>query len=352
MKFQILKQSLFFSLLIAITAVFVWMIGPYLGAIFWAAVLAIVFYPVQKSLLGVMNKRKALSSVFTILSIFIIVFVPIYFLGNLIVQETVATYQRVSSDPEIISKSILKLNRVVPVKEWIERSGLSEEDLKVKVIENLESVSQFIFSRAARFGQDTLQFAANFFIMFYVLYFFLKEGPWIRKKLMHLLPLGDKREDRLFKKFSSTVRATIKGTIIIGIVQGFLGGLLFWIVGISSPVLWGALMAVLSIIPAVGSFLVWGPAGIILIFFGSFIKGILVLVIGAFVIGLVDNVLRPLLVGKDTEMPDAMILLSTLGGISAFGISGFVIGPVIAAFFLVMWEMFEKDYHQELVRDA
>lgn len=140
----------------------------------------------------------------------------------------------------------------------------------------------------------------------------------------------------------------MKGTFIIGIVQGTLGGLLFWAVGIKGAVIWGSLMTVLSIIPAVGSFLVWFPAGVILLFTGHIWQGVVVLVVGTAIISLVDNLLRPPLVGKDTEMPDVLVLLSTLGGLSLFGISGFIIGPIIAAFFLSMWNMFEEEHRKEL----
>jgi predicted PurR-regulated permease PerM len=158
------------------------------------------------------------------------------------------------------------------------------------------------------------------------------------------LPLGDDRERELFSKFAGVSRATLKGTLVIGVVQGFIGGLLFWITGINAPVFWGTIMTVFSIIPAVGTGIVWLPAAIILLVNGSIWQGIVLLVGGGVVISLVDNILRPILVGMDTKMPDALILLSTIGGLSMFGITGIVIGPIIAAFFLVVWEIFEQDY--------
>ena len=139
-------------------------------------------------------------------------------------------------------------------------------------------------------------------------------------------------------------RATIKGTLVVGLVQGALGGVLFWAVGIPAPVFWGVVMTVFSILPAVGAGLVWGPAAIILLALGEIVRGVVLIIVGTVIIGLVDNLLRPILVGRDTQMPDYLVLVSTLGGLAVFGISGFVIGPVVAAFFLVVWEMFAEEH--------
>jgi predicted PurR-regulated permease PerM len=152
------------------------------------------------------------------------------------------------------------------------------------------------------------------------------------------------RERQLLAKFADVALATIKGTLVVGVVQGAIGAVLFWILGIPAPVFWGSLMAVLSVLPAVGPGLIWLPAAVILLAMGQILKGIVLIVAGVLVIGLVDNMLRPLLVGHDTQMPDYLVLLATLGGLAVFGVSGFVIGPVIAAFFLVVWEMFAQEY--------
>ena len=160
-----------------------------------------------------------------------------------------------------------------------------------------------------------------------------------------MLPLGDEREHFLLSKFAEVSRATIKGTLVVGIVQGTLGGIMFAILGIQSAIFWAVVMTILSVIPAVGSALIWIPAAIYLIANGMLIKGIVLIAFGALVIGMVDNILRPMLVGRDTKMPDYLILLSTLGGLAMIGISGFVLGPIIAAFFLAIWVMFEQEYN-------
>jgi predicted PurR-regulated permease PerM len=183
--------------------------------------------------------------------------------------------------------------------------------------------------------------------MLYLLFFFLRDGHRLIAAIMYALPLGSEREHHLLEKFADVSRATIKGTLVVGLVQGTLGGLLFWILGLKAAVFWGVIMTLLSLLPAVGSALIWGPAAIILFATGQIVKGIILLAAGILVIGLVDNFLRPTLVGRDTQIPDYLILLATLGGLTVFGLSGFVIGPIIAALFLAVWDMFAQEYGRE-----
>ena len=162
---------------------------------------------------------------------------------------------------------------------------------------------------------------------------------------MHALPLGDERERALFAKFAEVSRAAVKGTLVIGLVQGVLGGTIFWLLGVESAVFWGSLMVIMSLIPVVGASLIWGPAALIMLANGAFYKALILVAFGILIIGLVDNLLRPVLVGRDTRMPDYLVLLSTLGGLTAFGASGIVIGPVIAALFLAVWVMFTQEFN-------
>jgi len=180
--------------------------------------------------------------------------------------------------------------------------------------------------------------------MLYLLFFFLRDGRRIIDNAVRALPLGDERERHLLRRFADVSRATIKGTLVVGIVQGSIGGIAFALLGISAPVLWGVVMILLSIVPAVGPAFVWLPAAVVLIGTGRIAAGITLIVVGALIIGLVDNLLRPLLVGRETRMPDYLILLATLGGLAAFGLAGVVVGPIIAAFFLAVWQMVQTEF--------
>jgi predicted PurR-regulated permease PerM len=187
-------------------------------------------------------------------------------------------------------------------------------------------------------GAVNLLFMA--FAMLYTMFFFLMDGDKLLHKILYYLPLKDEDEQRMLDKFTSVTRATLKGTAVIGILQGGLAGIAFWVVGIPSAVFWGTIMAVLSIIPGIGTTLVWGPAVIILAAGGNFFKAGGLGIFCALVVGSIDNLLRPILVGKDTQMHELMIFFSTLGGIIMFGVMGMIIGPIVAALFITIWEIY------------
>ena len=203
---------------------------------------------------------------------------------------------------------------------------------------------QWVASNAVRAGTGTLNFTLSLFLMIYLLYFFLRDGTAIIDRLVQVLPLGDERERALFARFAQVVRATVKGTFVIGAVQGLIGGVTFAFLGINGAILWGVLMALLSLLPAVGAALVWVPAAVMLFAREDYVGGGILVFVGVAVIGLADNLLRPLLVGRDTRMPDYLILLATLGGLGTYGVSGMIIGPLIAALFITVWEMFEASF--------
>ncbi len=165
---------------------------------------------------------------------------------------------------------------------------------------------------------------------------------------MDISPLRTQQEKILIKEFISISKATLKGTVVIGAIQGVLGGLLFVFTGVPSPITWGVVMVVLSIIPVVGSWLVWIPVGVGMILSGSFVQGVVILLFGALIISSIDNILRPKLVGRDSQMHPLFVLFATLGGIISFGVIGFIIGPIIVALFLALLRMYEQEFAQQL----
>jgi predicted PurR-regulated permease PerM len=172
------------------------------------------------------------------------------------------------------------------------------------------------------------------------LFFFLRDGSQLAQRLKDAIPLRAEQKRALFAKFTIVIRAMFKGTILVAALQGMLGGIIFWFLGIPAAVLWGVVMAFLSLLPAVGSALIWLPVALYLLATGAVWQGLTLIAYGALVIGLVDNLLRPFLIGVDTKLPDYIVLISTLGGIAIFGLNGFVIGPVIAAMFIATWDIF------------
>jgi predicted PurR-regulated permease PerM len=342
-------RNVSFLILVALTTLaFLALIASFLMPVFWAAVLATVFFPLQRRYVARLRGRRSWAALATILTIIGLVVVPLSLAGLAMSREAIQLHEQITSGALDVQAPLRFLRRLAPLaNEYLGGFGVDIEAMVQRLSTSAVAVASFVASRALGIGQDIVRFTAFFFLMLYILFFFLRDGDRLVATLIRLLPLGDDRVRQLLAKFSEVSVATIKGTLVVGVVQGAIGGGLFWILGIPAPVFWGVAMAVFSVLPAVGPGLIWAPAAIILLGLGEIVKGIVLIVAGVLVIGLVDNVLRPTLVGRDTQMPDYLVLLATLGGLSVFGVSGFVIGPVIAAFFLAVWEMFAREHGEE-----
>jgi predicted PurR-regulated permease PerM len=346
MKFQSLQTGLFISLVVIATGLFLWLVHNFLHPIFWAIVLAILFYPAYNRILVYIKGRQTLAVLLTIMLVLLIVLVPLYFVGSLVVEETIALYRTLSSEDATIGGGLL--TQLQNSLGFVDAFGLDAENIEERIVTFVKDAGTQIGTYALDIGRATAGLVLATFLTLYLLFFALRDGEHVATRVMHALPLGDKKERMLVARFVSIVRAMFKGTFVVALVQGVIGGLLFAAVGLQSAVLWAAVMAIFALIPAVGPAIVWVPVGVFLLLTGSVWQGVLVLAVGALIISLIDNVLRPMLVGRDTAMPDALVLLSVLGGISLFGIAGLIIGPVISAFFLSMWQLFEHDYEKEL----
>lgn len=335
-----------FLLVVAITTLaFFGLIEEFIQPLLWAAVFAVLFHPMQRYWKERFGGRSSVAAIVTVVLIIFIVLLPIFFVGLAVAEESMRIYRDLSEGAIDFQQPVRTAEQYLPaLREYAESFGIDTEGLLANVSSMAVGVSQFLASQALIFGQNAIRVTAMVFLMLYVLFFFLRDGEALLATIIWALPLGDDRERKLITKFGEVARATIKGTLVVGVVQGSMGGLIFWILGIPAPVIWGLIMTFLSLLPAVGSAIVWLPVAVVLLLTGEVVDGLILIVVGTLIIGLVDNVLRPILVGRDTQMPDFLILISTLGGLTVFGLSGFVIGPVIAAFFLVIWQMFGEEY--------
>jgi predicted PurR-regulated permease PerM len=340
-----MQNSFFIGLLILVSVAFIVLLSGFFQPIFWAVTVGVIFLPVQHYLERKLKGRTSVAAVLTVILIFFTVLVPAMLIASAVVREAAELYgaiQRGELDP---GAALRWLQNLTPqVTELANRVGIDVDELPDKLSAAAVKGSQFIGALALTAGQNVARFMVMFFLMLYLLFFVLRDGDELMEQIIRALPLGDDRERALFSKFAEMARATIKGTLAVGLVQGFLGGLMFSALGIEGAVFWGVVMILLSVLPLVGASLVWIPAAIFLLVSGAYIKAAIIVVVGVLVIGLVDNILRPILVGRDTKMPDYLILLSTLGGLTMFGISGFVIGPIIASLFLAIWVMFQAEY--------
>ncbi|MDZ5602384.1 AI-2E family transporter [Pseudomonas sp. RP23018S] len=346
MNETVLQNKALTVLLAAVTIAFIWILLPYYGAVFWAVVLAIIFTPMQRKMLMRFNKRRNLAAGATLFVCLTIAILPVIVISGLLVQEGASLYQRIQSGNLDIAGYLEHGKNMLPTfaQNGLDRLGVGNLDgLRAKITQFASQGSQYLATQAFSFGQGTFDFIVSFGIMLYILFFFLREGPETARKIRQCVPLPEEQKRRLQLKFNRVVRATVKGNLVVAITQGALGGIIFWILDIPSALVWAVLMAFLSLLPAVGAGIVWGPVAVYFLVTGMFWQGIILTAYGVLVIGLVDNVLRPLLVGKDTKMPDYLILVSTLGGMAVFGLNGFVIGPLIAALFISSWAIFSNN---------
>jgi len=338
-----LKDRSLTILLALVSIAFVWILLPFYGAVFWAVILGILFAPLQRRLQLKFGWQRNLTSLLTLSICLLIAILPVIVLSILLVQEGTAVYKNIESGELDIAAYVAQFKHSLPpyFQHLLDRFGMGElNGLREKIIKSAMTGNEFVATQAFSFGQGTFQFIVSFFIMLYLLFFFLRDGAELARKVRTAVPLEENQKRRLQLKFNRVVRATVKGNLVVAITQGALGGLIFWFLDIPSALIWAVLMAFLSLLPAVGAGIIWAPVAAFFLFTGAIWQGVTLALFGVFVIGLVDNVLRPILVGKDTKMPDYMILISTLGGLAIFGLNGFVIGPLIAALFMSSWAIF------------
>lgn len=350
-----LEDKTFLLLMVAVSLAFVWILWPFAGAILWATVLAIVFAPAYRRLSKSMRGRRTLAALVTLLIIVLIVILPLTLITALLLQEGFSVYERIQSGEFNFGQYFNQIFATLPAwaTDLLDRFELTNLGrVQERLSSSLMKTSQFVASQALKIGQNTFDFIVDLCIVLYLLFFLLRDGEGLTRRIRNAIPLDPKQQRDLFNKFTAVIRSTIKGTVVVAIVQGALGGLIFWALGVHAPVLWGALMAVLSLLPAVGSALVWLPVAIYFLVTGAIWQGVVLIAFGVLVIGLVDNVLRPVLVGKETKIPDYVVLVATLGGLAIFGVNGFVIGPVIAAMFMAAWDIFSASRSEPRLDDG
>lgn len=333
-------------MLIAVSLAFGWILLPFYGAVFWGSVLAIIFTPFYRRLLVILNQRQNLAALTTLLLCLIMVILPFTLIAASLLQEVLDIYQRIKSGELNFGAYFQQIMGALPswMVNFLDSMGLTNiSELKDMLSNGALQGSQLIATEALNMGQNTFHFIISFGIMLYLLFFLLRDGTILSTKIKQAIPLSMEYKRHLFSKFTTVVRATVKGNIAVAAVQGTLGGVMFSFLGIQGALLWGFVMAFLSLVPAVGAGLIWAPVAIYFLLTGALWQGITLIAFGVLVIGMVDNVLRPILVGKDTQLPDYVVLISTLGGMVVFGLNGFVIGPVIAALFISGWDLFSSN---------
>jgi predicted PurR-regulated permease PerM len=321
-------------------------LSPFLSSIIWAILLAMIFYPLFQKLQRFLKKKEFLSALIMTLLVFLIIVLPFTLLMVSLASEVVGGYHRME---EMIKtgqlQAYLERMKEIPILNWIlarlgQHIDPSQIDPMPLLLKNLQKISTFIFNQTATLLKGFSTFIAGFFFTLLSLYYLFKDGSRFFNGLKEIIPLSSKERDLLIQRFKDMIYATIYGGILIAIVQGILGGLSFWVLGLPSPIMWGTAMALLSFIPIGGTALIWAPAGILLLIGGAVLKGLLLLGLGVFVISMVDNFLRPFFISARTNIHPLLLFFAVLGGIQTFGLIGVVAGPLVATLFLTLLEIY------------
>lgn len=329
-------------LLLLVSAALIVILLPFYGALMWGVIIALLFSPLFAWLMPRVGQRPSLAALLTLLVVLVIVVLPLGLIAASLVQEAALLYSQLQSgelNPALYFRGVFN-----SLPDWItsvlDRFGLvSFNTLQRRLTAALTQGAQVIATQTFSIGQNTFEFVASVFITLYLAYFLIRDGQSVSQALRRALPLTPEHKTVLLDTFTTVVRATVKGNLLVAAIQGALGGLGFWALGVSGAVLWAVLMAFLSLLPSVGAALVCAPVAVYFLLVGELGKSVALLAYGMLVIGLVDNLLRPILVGKDTRLPDYVVMITTLGGMAVFGINGFVLGPVIAAMAMAVWQI-------------
>ncbi len=339
------EARFFVALVVGVTVALALIIRPFFGAILWALVAALMFEPLMERLARRLGGRRTLAASVTLLGIIGAIVVPAIILGMFMVREVTAIYTRIQSGNLDVNRIFARFQALLP--DWatglLQRYGLDDLDtLRQRATAAIAGSFQSLAGQAFNISQSAFGFLLMLGVMLYLAFFLLRDGQAMAHRIERSIPLPPMLRRQLLAKMATVIRATIKGSLVVAILQGLIGGLVFWFLGVGGALLWGIAMGFLSLVPAIGTGLIWAPVAIYLLISGAVWQGIVLIVCGLFVIGMVDNVVRPVLVGRDTQMPDYVVFISTLGGLELFGFNGIVIGPVIAALFIAVWEIFTK----------
>lgn len=318
-------------------------ISPFLMPIAWAMVLSITFYPLYIVCLRYL-KYPWVASLLTLILIIVLIIGPFTYVVTALISEIAHIYRVIEEGWFVWLSNIQKHPLLSKSYETIGSYKLLESfDLKNAVLKGLNSLAQNIGEHFSKFFRNAVVLVMNVVIMCLTTFYFLRDGEAIINYIKKFLPFSETQEIKLAGQVKDMVIAAIYGGVFVAIVQGIFGGVAFLIFGIPSPVFWGAVMAIFSLIPLLGTFVIWAPAGVILILSGSYGNGIGLLLFGFFIISTIDNILKPIIIGGRTKLPTLLIFFSVLGGISFFGFIGFILGPLIATLCLSLLEIYTTE---------
>lgn len=319
-----------------------WVLLPFYGSIMWSLIIAMLFMPVYLWLLPRLKRRRNLAATLVMLLVLLVGVLPFALMTASLAREASVIYQHIDSGDWNPALYLRGLFDALPA--WMTallgHAGVANFDvLQRQLTTALLEGSRFIASQTFTIGLDTFAFVAKLGVTLYLAFFLVRDGDELAKVAETALPVPPQYKREIADKFTAVVRATLKGSLLVAAIQGTLGGMAFWLLGVNGALIWAILMAFLSLLPLIGASLVWVPVATYFLLVGALWKTLVLVAYGIVVHGLVDNLLRPMLVGKDARMPDYVVMITTLGGMAVFGVNGFIIGPTIAAMFIAVWHL-------------
>jgi len=350
-----LQHASFLIVLVVVSLLMAVIVYPFAQPMLWAALAAIMFQPLYRYALRRMRGRRNWAAGLSLLAIFFVIMLPAAWVGSLVVEQALVLVDTLQKQPPDLAALFDQVYTSLPriAREAVDRAGWADITMVQTRIQELVTQSAgMIASQAVSIGSGALSFFLSFGVSLYVMFFLLRDGERIGRTVLCAVPVERSIADRLAERFLGIVRATIKGTGVVALVQGALGWIAMMIAGVPSALLFGVVMAIFALIPVIGAGGVWLPVGLWLLISGATWQGVFILLTGFFVISSADNVLRPILVGRDTGIPDWIVLVTTLGGISLVGFSGIVLGPLVAGLFLASWSILreQRDEAEEAQR--
>ena len=338
-------------LVLAVSFAFLAVAWPFLIPLLLGALLAGLCDPLYRWVTRLLGGRRSLAAGLTLLILFVLIVGPLSAFVGVVVRQALAVSNQALPWLQEHFGEVSAFN----AHDWLARRFPALAGYVPKQAQIVDSTAQlakatgtYLVGGATQLTASTATFLLNLFVMLYAMFYFLRDGGDILRKILYYTPLSHGDEVRVLERLRSVTRATLKGTLVIGAIQGTLAGIGLWFAGLGSAAFWGTIMAVLSIVPGIGAALVWGPAVIYLFIIGQKLTATLLLIWCSAVVGTIDNMLRPRLVGKDAKMPDLLILIGTLGGLFLFGLVGFIIGPLICGLFLTVWDIYGATFKDVL----
>lgn len=342
-------RNFLLTVLILAGILFFWIIKYFIVPMVVAGALATLFFPLFRWVSRRLGGHKGFSSLLTCLVILLVILIPAYVVGDLVVRQAVELYEAAQEtvhqwteegDEGLIGR--IRSSRIV---RWIDLQDIEWGQI---LEQGTQSIGTAVAAGVNVMSKNLIGFFTNFLLIFFILFYFFRDGELMVERLKEISPMNEKYEHAIFQRFNQISKATVKGTILVGFTQGALGALTLWVTGVDTWVLWGVVMSLLSIIPMLGPYIVMVPAGVIQLLMGQYIQGIIILVMGTAIIGSVDNLMRPRVVGRGARMHDLVVFFTTLGGIAVFGVLGFIVGPVVAAIFMTILDIYTVEFQGEL----